>query len=53
MDLDLAPAPGRHLIRLSDRWHVVALEPIDGVLVLGIFLPGELVQVIDEPAGEG
>lgn len=52
MDLELTPAPGRYPFRLSDRWIVVALVPLPGVVVLGFFLDGELVQVIDEPGGE-
>lgn len=35
-----------HHRRLSPRWRLAPLEPIDGVL--GIFLDGELVQAIDD-----
>ena len=52
LELDLFPTAGRHAVRLSDRWAVVALVPIDGVVVLGFFLDGELLYLTDEPVGE-
>lgn len=48
--------PGRlqrgNVIRLSRRWKVVVDQPFPGVVLLGFFLDGELLYVIDEPAGE-
>ena len=44
--------PGRHPIGLSPRWTIVVLEPVFGLVALGVFLDGELLYVIDEPAGE-
>lgn len=51
-DVELAPAPGRFPIHLSARLTVVAMVPVDGEVVLGFFLDGEFVHVVDEPAGE-
>ena len=46
-------ACGKHeLIRLSPRWTILVLEPVLGVVALGVYLDGELLYVIDEPAGE-
>jgi hypothetical protein len=52
LTIDLFPTAGRHPVRLTDRWTVVALVPIDGVVVLGFFLDGELLYLTDQPAGE-
>ena len=49
MDLELASAPGRYLLQLSDRWLLVALAPVPGVIVLGLFLDDALVEVVDDP----
>ncbi len=47
MDLELAP--GRYPLPLSDRWILVALVPVPGVIVLGHFLDGALVELVDDP----
>lgn len=52
MDLDLSPAPGRYPFRLSERLLVVVLDIAGELAVLGFFLDGELVHLVDEPAGE-
>jgi hypothetical protein len=49
MDLEIACAPGRYLLPLSDRWLLVALAPVPGVIVLGLFLDGALVELVDDP----
>jgi hypothetical protein len=41
--------PGRYLLPLSDRWLLVALAPVPGVIVLGLFLDGALVELVDDP----
>ncbi len=38
LTLDLFPAAHQHTIRLSPRWTVVVLVPVDGVVELGFFL---------------
>ena len=45
MDLELVP----RRYPLSDRWTLVALVPVSGVVVLGLFLDGELVKLVDDP----
>ena len=52
LTIDLFPTAGRHPVRLTDRWTGVVLVPVDGVVVLGFFLDGELVCLTDEPAGQ-
>ena len=47
MDLELAP--GRYPIPRSNRWTLVVLVPVFGVVVLGLFLDGEIVELIDDP----
>lgn len=51
MSVDLSPAFGRP-IRLSLRWTIVVLEPVPGVVALGVFLEGDLLYDVVEPAGE-
>jgi hypothetical protein len=43
MHFDISPSPARSPIRLSPRWAIV---------VLGAFLDGELVYMIDKHAGD-
>lgn len=52
MHLDISPAPGRHPIHLTSRWTIAVLEPVPGMVDVGVFLDGELLYVIDEPASE-
>lgn len=52
LTIDLFPTAGRHPVRLTDRWIVVALVPIDGEVVLGFLVDGELLYLTDEPVGE-
>lgn len=47
MALDISTAPGRYPVALSPRWAAVFLEPLPGVLALGLFLDGAPVEVID------
>jgi hypothetical protein len=49
MALDLRPAPGRFPIQLSARWTAVFIEPLPGVLALGLFLDGASVEIVTEP----
>ncbi len=49
MHLELASAPGRYLLPLSDRWPLVALAPVPGEIVLGLFLDGALVELVNNP----
>ena len=42
-------APGRYPFPLSDRWILVVLVPVPGVVVLGLFLDGEIVELVDDP----
>lgn len=48
VDLDLVAAPGRHVFQINDRVTVVALEPLDGVVILGFFFDGQLVRMTEE-----
>ena len=52
MHLGISPSPPRHPIRLSPRCTIVVLEPVPGLVALGVFLDGDLLHVIDEPTGE-
>lgn len=52
MELDISRAPRRSPIRLSSRWTLVVLEPLPGVVAVGVFLDGGLLDVINEPAGK-
>lgn len=47
---DLSPAPGRVPFDLGGGWTAVILHPIAGIdlAVVGLFLEGELVEVLDE-----
>ena len=49
MDLEIASAPGRYLLPLSDRWILIALAPVPGVVVLGLFLEGVLAELVADP----
>ena len=50
--IDLFPTAGRYPLPITDRLTVVALVPIDGMVVLGFFLDGELLYLTDEPTGD-
>jgi hypothetical protein len=52
MHFDISPASGRHPIRLTERWTIVVLEPVPGLIAVGVFFDGELLYGVDEPAGE-
>jgi hypothetical protein len=47
--MNLEVTPGRYRLPLSDRWTLVALVPVSGVVVLGLFLDGDLVELVDDP----
>ncbi len=47
--VDLSPAPGRYPFPLSSSWTAVALEPLAGLFVVGLFLDGDLVELVDDP----
>ena len=51
-DLDLVPAPGRFRFPITGRLAVVIMNPIDDVLIVGLFFDGELVRMTEEPAGD-
>ena len=52
-DLDFVDAPGRHVFSVTDRLTVVALEPIDGLVVVSYFFDDQvLVCMTEEAAGE-
>jgi hypothetical protein len=53
MDIDISPAPGRTPIPLVGGWTAVLLEPVPGagIVAVGLFLNGELEQLVDAPAG--
>lgn len=52
LTIDLFPTAGRYPLPLTDRWTIVAMVPIDGMVVLGFVLDGEPLYLTDEPAGE-
>lgn len=52
LTIDLFPTADRYPLPITDRWTVVALVPLDGVLVLGFILDGDLLYLTDEPAGD-
>lgn len=49
MTFDISPAPGRYPFPLTPRWTAVAIVPVPGVVMLGLFLDGEPVEVLTEP----
>jgi hypothetical protein len=51
-DLDLLPAPGRYPFHLTDRLAVVVMNPIDDVVVVGYFLDGGLIWMLEDPIGD-
>ena len=51
-DLDFLPAPGRFSFRLTDRLAVVVMNPIEDVVIVGVFFDGEFVKMTADAAGE-
>lgn len=49
---DFRPAPGRFPFALTPRLTVVVLNPVDGEVIVGWFLDGELAKMIEDPIGE-
>jgi hypothetical protein len=49
-DLDRLPAPVRCPFHLTDRLAVVVMNPIDDVVIVGVFFDGELVRMTEEAA---
>ena len=51
-DLDLVAAPGRYHFQLTDRVHVVVLDLVPDVVIVGVFFDGQLVRMIEDPICE-
>ena len=51
-DLDLLLAPGRFPFQRTSRLAVVVMALVDDVVIVGLFLDGELVRMTEEPAGD-
>jgi hypothetical protein len=51
-DLDLIDARGRYPFQITDRLAVVVLHPVDGEVIVGVFLDDELLRMIEDPIGE-
>jgi hypothetical protein len=46
------PARGRYPFQLTDRLAVVVMNPIEDVVIVGMFFDGQLVRMTEDPVGK-